>query len=125
MSLLFSCKKKIIVFFFFLSTTLMAQQDLLHLKLDPNDAFSLYQHKEYEKALSLFSDLIKNNNADDELYFNRGLCYSKLHRYNEAILDYSNSLKIKPNESPVLMNRGIAYFRLSKNQLALMILMTP
>ena len=51
-------------------------------------------------------------------YNNRGLAYSELEKYPEAIADFTKAIKLDPKDADAYYNRGIAYKALGKTKKA-------
>ncbi len=51
-------------------------------------------NKDYERAISKFSEALKINPHDPEAYYYLGLAYEGAERYNEAAQTYEKALKI-------------------------------
>ena len=54
----------------------------------------------------------KTNSPDFQIYFHRGVAYSKLNRFGEAIAWYKRARKIAPQNPSLLLNMGIAHERM-------------
>ena len=66
---------------------------------------------------------LKNENPNEELtaveYYNRGLEYKNLGKYQLAIDNFSRAIKINPDYLDAYNDRGIAYKNLGNYQLAI------
>ncbi|CAG8506535.1 3259_t:CDS:2, partial [Acaulospora colombiana] len=75
---------------------------------------------EFDKAVA---DLDRSMSMENESHVSalkyRGISYSKLGRYREAIVDFNEVLKKKPSNPKIYYNRGETYYLLSELELAL------
>ncbi|OVE82695.1 hypothetical protein BVY03_00360 [bacterium K02(2017)] len=79
-----------------------------------------YQHlKDYDKALSDYSNVIKIDPTQIFVYNNRGNILSNLGKHQEALKDYDTAIKMAPNYTEAIFNRGALLFNLKKTGLAL------
>ena len=78
------------------------------LKLDPNYADAYYNlgyialvfKKDYDTAISRFTEAIRANKDYVEAYYNRGLAHEFKGQTREALEDYHNALGIFPEYKP-------------------------
>ena len=70
--------------------------------------------EDYEKALSLFLEVIKRNPSHGDAYFYVGYCLGRLGKYREAIEPYQQALRIKPNDADTLNNLCVGYERIER-----------
>ncbi|MEW6673596.1 MAG: tetratricopeptide repeat protein [Thermodesulfobacteriota bacterium] len=97
------------------------QSDLLKLNQDANanegilNAWGLYekavemrQSGKTKEAIDALNTVIRNN-PTHLAYFERGMAYLEMDRYNEAIADFTETLKVEPNMRGALWSRGMAY----------------
>lgn len=56
--------------------------------------YEQYQRKQFDSAVSLYSEFIAANPERKEGYYNRGLCYYHLDKAAEAISDFNVCLRI-------------------------------
>ncbi len=70
--------------------------------------------EDYEKALSLFLEVIKRNPNHGDAYFYVGYCLGRLGKYREAIEPYQQALRIKPNDADTLNNLCVGYERIAR-----------
>jgi len=54
-----------------------------------------------------------------DAYFNRGLAYGQLGKYQKALADYTQALSLDPNLVDAYFNRGIVHNRLGESQQAI------
>ncbi len=78
-------------------------------------AYNLFHLKRFEDALAEYTWAIENTPAPDaDLYYNRGIVYSKLERYEEAIEEYSRSIELKPEKLLAQTNLASALYMLGR-----------
>jgi len=69
----------------------------------------------YVEAIRLFTEALRNdpdNNANNgTVYHNRGMAYSSLERWREAISDFSHAISLSPHPSS-FEQRGMAYYQI-------------
>ena len=66
-----------------------------------------YSEKKYNEALDYFELSLKYNQKNDNVYYNKGLCYTSLNNEVLAIECYNESIKINPSNE-------LAHFKLGK-----------
>lgn len=81
--------------------------------LDPNKLFysanSLYEKREYEKALEEYKKILDMGIDSGYLYYNMGNSYFKLGKLGYAILYYAKARRLMPNDGDLKSN--LAYAR--------------
>ncbi len=70
---------------------------------------SEYKNKDYNKAITDYSEAIRLNPSYTLAYNNRGKAYSALKQYDKAISDCNDAIRIDPNHAKAYNTRGIAY----------------
>ncbi len=88
--------------------------------LDPNDIIA-YEYRgntnfllgRHEDALADYNKIIAANPSANML-INRGIAYSRLQRFDEALVDFNTVLGDAPNDSEALSNIGDVYFSLNQ-----------
>lgn len=78
-----------------------------------------YENEDYLVAIQYFSDALKLDDADPELYYLRGVSKSLIDRNEDAIEDYKLALALKPDYPEVHYEIGYANFLLNKLERAL------
>jgi len=68
-----------------------------------NEADSLYKMKKYKEALKVYNE-IKDNKLKEKVEYNKGNCYAKMNKIDEAINSYKNALKLNPNDKDAKYN---------------------
>jgi SpoVK/Ycf46/Vps4 family AAA+-type ATPase len=71
------------------------------------EANELYEKGEFEKAIRLYNEAILRDRVD-KYFFNRGLCYACLERYEEAKDDILRVLELKPDFADAWYILGLA-----------------
>lgn len=74
-------------------------------------AMALRQSGDYDSALSILFELLKNGELP-EIYNEIGLNYACINRFDKAIEFFKNSLKIKPDNPDIICNIGVCYYYL-------------
>lgn len=69
----------------------------------------LYNQKNYQGAISKYSDALKLNPNSAKAYYNRALCYDNLQDYSKAIADYTEAITYNGSDLDAYFNRGIIY----------------
>ena len=85
-------------------------------------AMVLWDGKRYVDLHKALENLIQAIRLDPNLaqaYTNRGLAYSGLKQYQQAIADYNQAIRLDPNDASAYNNRGVAYGRLEQYQRAI------
>ncbi len=100
-------KAKILIFVFvLLCASMLDASNSYEILLD--SANSAYVHKNYEKALSGYQDILKTGVEAPEIYYNIGNSYFKLNQITNAIYYYEKALKLAPNDKDITYNLNIA-----------------
>ncbi|HEY1173285.1 MAG TPA: tetratricopeptide repeat protein [Verrucomicrobiae bacterium] len=86
-------------------------------KLDPKNLDSLYVRgrlaewtKQYDRALTDYSELIKQGKRTTELYQKRGEINLRLGNFKESVADFDEYLKRVPSQVPQHWQRGISHY---------------
>ncbi len=82
-------------------------------------AQELYKQGNPALAIEHYKKALEINPYYAESYNNRGIVYSKLDRWQEAIKDFSQAIRIKPDYVDAIYNRGIAFGNLGRWQEAI------
>jgi tetratricopeptide (TPR) repeat protein len=78
-----------------------------------------YLAKEFDEALPDFSFIISKNQQGNSLhYYMRGKIYSKLNKYNEALLDFNKTIELGLDNDVVYFERGLVYKKMGNYELA-------
>lgn len=67
-----------------------------------------YSANEFEKAISLYEEILESGLASPEVYFNLGNANYRLNSLSGAILNYERALKLAPGDKDVLFNLKVA-----------------
>jgi tetratricopeptide (TPR) repeat protein len=65
-----------------------------------------YQTKDYDKAISDFTEAIKLDPNYAIAYFDRGMVYDETKDYDKAISDYTQAIRLDPFNFDAYNNRG-------------------
>lgn len=78
----------------------------------PESKFELankfFLERNFEKAISLYEELVKSGNKSAEVYYNLGNAYYKTGNYAAAILNYERAKKLKPSDEDINFNLRLA-----------------
>jgi tetratricopeptide (TPR) repeat protein len=84
--------------------------------LNPNFAFPYnnrglvyYNKKDYNKAISDFTEAIRINPSYFFAYYDRGLSYDHIREYDKAISDYTEAIRLK-EDADAYCARGWAFY---------------
>lgn len=67
-----------------------------------------YNEADYQKAVELYEQLIAQEYASAELYYNLGNAYFKAGQIAPSILNYERALKLAPNDEDIRFNLKLA-----------------
>jgi tetratricopeptide (TPR) repeat protein len=100
--------KRVFVFYFlifFISAgTLFAQApEELYREANLN-----YEDKDYEKAISMYEELINMDKVSPEVFYNLGNSYFKSKKIGKAILNYERALRTSPRDKDAQLNLKLA-----------------
>lgn len=68
-----------------------------------------YDQGNCTQAITDYTQAIKLNPQDAQVYNNRGYTYMLLHQYDKALADLDKAITIRPDYANALMNRGDLY----------------
>ncbi len=74
-------------------------------------ANQLYRNGEYQKAVQMFEQVIKNGYESPSLYYNLGNAYFKLNNLPASILNYERAKRLSPNDDDINYNLRLANLR--------------
>ncbi len=92
---------------FLLPITLRAQEEAVQFE----QANQFYRAGSYEKARSLYEQILHNGYESAGLYYNLGNACFKLQDYPSAILNYERARRLAPHDEDVLYNLRLANLR--------------
>ncbi len=75
-------------------------------------------HRDFEGAISAFSEAIGFNMNNASAYFKRGQCYYYQKKYTSALSDFEYMLKMNPHDTQALLWSGTAQARLGHEEKA-------
>ena len=96
-----------------------APSGLLSVPVVKNLAWSNLSNEEFRAAITLFTILIVEEEADASTYSARGYAYSMIDEHALAAQDYSIVLQLEPENLGALNNRCWAYSEIGEHDLAL------
>jgi len=79
----------------------------------------LLRTRQFERAIAILTEVIRNNPHLGILYGYRGIAFYQLGRYAEAVLDEEAALHMDPDEVGTLFNQAEALFKLGNDDWAL------
>lgn len=91
--------------------------------LSLEDALECHKKREYRLALSKYTHTITQMTESGELFdqeslylvfYNRGVCYNDLERYEEAIIDFTRVLDLLPNDTDATKEMMYALHQLGR-----------
>lgn len=94
----------LLLLFFFTFPMICGCQDL-------NSGVEAYKKGEYDKAISLLSDYLKNNPEDVEAHYYLGNSYFKKGLFDQALQEYQEVLNRKPKHTGALYQLGLVYLK--------------
>ena len=65
--------------------------------------------EQYDDAIEHYSEALKQNPRQVEVYYNRGTAYYNKGEHNLAIEDFNTAIQLNPNLAEAYANRGTAY----------------
>lgn len=77
-------------------------------KANYTQAAAMYKANEFEKAVSLYEQILAQGYRNTEVYYNLGNSYYKLNQPGKAILDYERALKLSPSDEDIQHNLKMA-----------------
>jgi tetratricopeptide (TPR) repeat protein len=99
-----------IFFFSVITTTYSIAQSTTCNGLE--NILDIYKAQNYEKVIEIAAKAIKQDSLCTEAYTYRGVGYSELGQYAEAIDDLSKAIKIDPKNSKAYRNIAIVWYKL-------------
>lgn len=77
-------------------------------KLLFDNANASYAKKDFDKAILLYENILKDNLESAALYYNLGNAYYQKNEFAKAILNYERAKKISPTDTDILNNLKLA-----------------
>jgi tetratricopeptide (TPR) repeat protein len=87
--------------------------------VDSGKRFSLEASEQKLEAIEAFAKAVELNPKDAVAYYNQGLAFDELGKYEEALEEYHASIKLDPKLAISYVGRGNAYYKLKKYEKAL------
>jgi tetratricopeptide (TPR) repeat protein len=75
--------------------------------------------QQYQDAILDYTQAIKINPGDVDLYQYRAMIYRYLEKYQNAIIDYTQAIKINPGDDVLYIGRAMSYEDLKQDTLAI------
>lgn len=75
-----------------------------------HECFTLEQNGNFEEAIRLTNELLKETKLDPDLMYIKGTCYFRLKNFDAAIPLFEKALSINPNHSLSLNNLAVWYW---------------
>jgi tetratricopeptide (TPR) repeat protein len=79
----------------------------------------LYEKGEYENAIVVFNEVLKDDSINIDAFFYRADAYFMLQKHNKAITDLSTTIRLNPKYRMAFLRRGFVYFTIRKFNLAI------
>ncbi len=79
-----------------------------------------YRMGNYEVSIEAYAQALEHAETGEvainkgHVYYNRGVCFFKLKRYHQAVLEFKFAERAGNEEVPLFHNRGLAYLRAGK-----------
>ncbi len=77
-----------------------------------NKANQFYKNKQYDKAITIYNELMNKDIVNSDIYYNLGNAYYKNSQIAEAILFYERALKLNPDDEDIKFNLKIANLKI-------------
>lgn len=84
-----------------------------------NDAKQAIKDGEFDLAITLLSDLIKEHSNDYELFALRATAFRKINKFALSIADFDAALKLAPDNADLRSEKGVSLFHHKALDLAL------
>lgn len=101
-------KNLIILVLLLVSQNIFSQEAVLQFE----QANKLYREGEYQKAVQMYEQIIKNGYESPSLYYNLGNAYFKLNNIPASILNYERAKRLSPNDDDINYNLRLANLRI-------------
>lgn len=82
--------------------SVFAQEEMI------KEAETAYTQEDYNKAIELYEEVLKNNGVSAEIYYNLGNAYYKANQIAPAILNYERALLLDPGDGDIRFNLQMA-----------------
>ena len=77
------------------------------------------QQEDYLGALETFTEAIRLDSNNADIYYLRGITYSQVKSYQRAVEDYKQAIRLNPNFAEAYFKQGVAYSKLENLEKAL------
>ena len=67
-----------------------------------------YRADKFEKAVTLYQNILSQGYENVEIYYNLGNCYFRLNRVGQSVLYYEKALKLNPHDPDIEYNLELA-----------------
>jgi tetratricopeptide (TPR) repeat protein len=84
-----------------------------------NQGLTYHRQRNYQQAISNYSQAIALNPNSDKAYSNRAAAYNEQKDYQKAIADSSKAISLNPTYANAYINRGLAYYYQGNSQQAI------
>jgi tetratricopeptide (TPR) repeat protein len=74
---------------------------------------------DYDRAIAAFSEAIRLDPKNANVFFDRGIAYGKKGDNDRAIADYNEAIRLNSNYANAFLNRGFSYFKKGDNRRAI------
>jgi tetratricopeptide (TPR) repeat protein len=107
-------KKLIFILMFSLPLAVFSQEEIYLAK-----AQQALNKKNYTEAISFYSQAISENDKNPESFYNRGLAYMFIQRFDDALSDFNSVIKLDTTVVDAFNNRGYLFYLNSQYDFAL------
>ena len=66
-------------------------------------AYTFQKEKKYDKAIETYNQVIKRTRKLQLPFYNRGIIYMELEKYNEALVDFNTVLSLQPDQNGIIL----------------------
>ena len=77
------------------------------------------QQEDFLGALETFTEAIRLDSNNADIYYLRGITYSQVKSYQRAVEDYKQAIRLNPNFAEAYFKQGVAYSKLENLEKAL------
>ena len=101
-------KKQFNILIMLIVSLLLTIPTLYAQNLSFEEANTFYTDKEFAKAIDLYEQILLNEGAAPELYYNLGNAYFRINELGKSILNYERALRLDPSNKDAKFNLEFA-----------------